>query len=38
MATTARTSSPKRITQTSEVSQLLDLLRPKNIQVVAVKF
>ena len=38
MATTARTSAQHRITQTSEVGKLLDLIRQKNIQVVDVKF
>src|SRR5262245_66294059 len=38
MATTARTSSAKRTTQTSEVGKLLDLIRQQNIQVVDVKF
>src|SRR6478672_7535376 len=38
MATTARTSSATRSTQSSEVSKLLDLIRQQNIQVVDVKF
>jgi len=38
MATTARTSAPHRVTQTSEVGKLLDLIRQENIQVVDVKF
>src|SRR6478609_624107 len=38
MATTARTSSATRSTQSSEVSKLLDLIRQENIQVVDVKF
>src|SRR3954449_11567180 len=38
MATTARTSAPKRVPQTSEVGKLLDLIRQRNIQVVDVKF
>jgi glutamine synthetase len=38
MATTARTSAPHRVTHTSEVGQLLDLIRQENIQVVDVKF
>ena len=38
MATTARISAQKRVPQTSEVGQLLDLIRQQNIQVVDVKF
>ncbi|HKS48903.1 MAG TPA: type I glutamate--ammonia ligase [Amycolatopsis sp.] len=38
MATTARTSAPHRVTLTSEVGKLLDLIRQANIQVVDVKF
>ena len=38
MATTARPSAPGRITQASEVQQLLDLIRQRNIEVVDVKF
>jgi glutamine synthetase len=38
MATTARTSAQHRVTQTSEVGQLLDLIRQRNILVVDVKF
>ena len=34
MATTARSSTKKRVTQTSEVGKVLDLIRQKNIQVV----
>ena len=38
MATTVRISAQKRVTQTSEVGKLLDLIRQKNIQVIDVKF
>jgi glutamine synthetase len=38
MATTARPSAPGRITQASEVQQLLELIRQRNIEVVDVKF
>src|SRR6185503_15981726 len=38
MATTARTSAPHRVPQTSDVGKLLDLIRQQNIQVVDVKF
>ena len=38
MATTARSSAQHRVTQTSDVGRLLDLIRQKHIQVVDVKF
>jgi glutamine synthetase len=38
MATTARTKTPGRVAQTSEVGKLLDLIKQKNLKVVDVKF
>src|SRR3954454_24927786 len=38
MATTARPSAPVRVSPSSEVQKLLELIKQKNIQVVDVKF
>src|SRR3954471_6445522 len=38
MATTARSTAPKRTTQTRDVQAVLDLIKQKNLQVVDVKF